>query len=139
MAAQDTNDGRSVATVTGDESALREWAERLVARARAEGVELTGDGGLLTAMVRQVLQTGLEVEMASISATNATIPRDAGAATAATAAMRRPSRPTSATSSCGCRATGTAPSSRPRYRSINAGWMACRERGLAVCQGPDDG
>jgi putative transposase len=63
MAAQDTNDGRSVATVTGDESAMREWAERLVARARAEGVELTGDGGLLTAMVRQVLQTGLEVEM----------------------------------------------------------------------------
>ena len=32
-------------------------------RARAEGVELTGDDGLLTAMVRQVLQTGLEVEI----------------------------------------------------------------------------
>jgi transposase-like protein len=30
---------------------------------RAEGVELTGDNGLLTALVRQVLQTGLEVEM----------------------------------------------------------------------------
>ena len=42
---------------------MREWAEQLVARARAEGVELTGDDGLLTAMVRQVLQTGLEVEM----------------------------------------------------------------------------
>ena len=35
----------------------------LVARARADGVELTGDDGLLTALVRQVLQTGLEVEM----------------------------------------------------------------------------
>ena len=35
----------------------------LVARARDEGVSLTGDGGLLTAMIRQVLQTGLEVEM----------------------------------------------------------------------------
>jgi hypothetical protein len=35
----------------------------LVVRARDEGVSLTGDGGLLTAMVRQVLQTGLEVEM----------------------------------------------------------------------------
>ena len=35
----------------------------LVARARAEGVELTGDNGLLTGLVRQVLQTGLEVEM----------------------------------------------------------------------------
>jgi transposase-like protein len=49
--------------VTGDDGAMREWAEELVARARAEGVELTGDDGLLTAMVRQVLQTGLEVEM----------------------------------------------------------------------------
>ena len=43
---------------------MREWAEELVARAREEGVELTGDDGLLTALVRQVLQTGLEVEMA---------------------------------------------------------------------------
>ncbi len=32
-------------------------------RARSEGVELTGDGGLLSGLVRQVLQTGLEVEM----------------------------------------------------------------------------
>ena len=47
-----------------DEAAIRDWAERLVARARTEGVELTGDGGLLTGLVRQVLQTGLEVEMA---------------------------------------------------------------------------
>jgi len=30
-------------------SEMREWAERLVARARTEGVELTGDNGLLTA------------------------------------------------------------------------------------------
>ena len=35
----------------------------MVERARSEGVELTGDNGLLTALVRQVLQTGLEVEM----------------------------------------------------------------------------
>ncbi len=42
---------------------MREWAGELVARARAEGVDLTGEGGLLTAMVRQVLQTGLEVEL----------------------------------------------------------------------------
>jgi putative transposase len=43
--------------------AMREWAEELVARARAEGVDLTGEGGLLTDMVRHVLQTGLEVEL----------------------------------------------------------------------------
>jgi transposase-like protein len=46
-----------------DEAAMRDWAFALVEQARAEGVELTGDGGLLTGLVRQVLQTGLEVEM----------------------------------------------------------------------------
>jgi transposase-like protein len=43
---------------------LRDWAEELVVRARDEGVALTGEGGLLTSLVRQVLQAGLEVEMA---------------------------------------------------------------------------
>ena len=36
---------RSVPLVAGDTPAMREWAEQLVARARAEGVELTGDDG----------------------------------------------------------------------------------------------
>ena len=49
---------------SADEAAMRDWAELLVARARTEGVELTDDGGLLTGLARQVLQTGLEVEMA---------------------------------------------------------------------------
>ena len=40
------------------------WAELLVARAREEGVALTGEGGLLTDLMRHVFQTGLEVEMA---------------------------------------------------------------------------
>ncbi len=47
-----------------DEAAMQDWAELLVERARAEGVELTGAGGLLTGLVRQVLQTGLEAGMA---------------------------------------------------------------------------
>ena len=46
------------------EAAMQDWAELLVERARAEGVELTGDGGLLTRLVPQVLQTGLEAGMA---------------------------------------------------------------------------
>jgi putative transposase len=54
---------RSVPIVAGDAPAMREWAKELVARAREEGVELTGADGLLTAMIRQVLQTGLEVEL----------------------------------------------------------------------------
>ena len=49
--------------VLDGELSMQDWAETLVARARAEGVELTGEGGLLTGLVRQVLQTGLEVEM----------------------------------------------------------------------------
>ena len=47
-----------------DGAAVRDWAELFVGRARAGGVELAGDGGLLTGLVRQVPQTGLEVEMA---------------------------------------------------------------------------
>jgi putative transposase len=58
----ETPSGRSVGWV-GDDSAMRGWAEEPVSRARTEGVELTGDDGLLTAPVRRVLQTGLEVEM----------------------------------------------------------------------------
>jgi putative transposase len=40
------------------------FAVELVNRARSQGVELAGENGLLTAMVRQVLQTGLNVELA---------------------------------------------------------------------------
>jgi len=53
---------RSVPLV-GDELAMRAWAEQLVEQARTDGVELTGNDGLLTALVRQVLQTGLDVEL----------------------------------------------------------------------------
>lgn len=42
----------------------RAWAQALVERARSEGVALTGEDGLLTSMVREVLQAGLDVEMA---------------------------------------------------------------------------
>jgi putative transposase len=53
----------SVELVPADGS-MRDWAQQLVARSRAEGIELTGADGLLTALMRTVLQTGLEVEMA---------------------------------------------------------------------------
>jgi putative transposase len=46
-----------------EDPGLRDWAAELVERARSEGLELTGDNGLLTGLVRQVLQRGLEVEM----------------------------------------------------------------------------
>src|SRR3546814_4607883 len=55
--------GRAGPPAVRDPAVMREWAEELVARARDEGVELTGEGGMLTDLVRQVLQTGLEVEL----------------------------------------------------------------------------
>jgi len=43
----------------------RAWAQALVERARSEGVSLTGEDGLLTSMVREGLQAGLDVEVAT--------------------------------------------------------------------------
>ena len=39
--------GRRLEGVSGDDPTKRAWAEELVARARREGVELTGDNGVL--------------------------------------------------------------------------------------------
>jgi putative transposase len=49
----------SVETVPADEQLV----QRLVERARSEGVELVGPGGLLTDLTKTVLETALEVEM----------------------------------------------------------------------------
>ena len=38
-----------------DDAAIKDWAQLLVARARDEGVDLTGDGGLLTGLKRSML------------------------------------------------------------------------------------
>lgn len=43
--------------------ALDEIAATLVAQARADGVNLTGDGGLLTGLIGRVLEGALDVEM----------------------------------------------------------------------------
>ena len=60
MSAADLGVPAGLASDAAEEAAMTEWAELLVAQARAEGVELTGEGGLLTGLVRQVLRTGLE-------------------------------------------------------------------------------
>ena len=54
----------AVDLVAPADASMREWAETLVARSRAEGVDLVGADGLLTALLRTVLQTGMEVELA---------------------------------------------------------------------------
>lgn len=48
-------DETGLAMPAGD---ISEWAEALVAQVRNDGIVLTGEGGLLTGLIRQVLQTG---------------------------------------------------------------------------------
>lgn len=58
------HDVRVAAPPTDDDGRLdQSVAEELVARARAEGVDLVGPGGLLGDLTKQILETGLEVEM----------------------------------------------------------------------------
>jgi transposase-like protein len=56
--------GEVLPAVSAGPDSMRAWAQALVDRARGEGVALTGEEGLLTSMVREVLQAGLDVEMA---------------------------------------------------------------------------
>ena len=61
-----TNHDVAVATPSDDNEAERPeqtLAEQLVDQARADGVDLVGPGGLLADLTKQVLETGLEVEM----------------------------------------------------------------------------
>lgn len=59
-----TGAGESLGLVpAGGADSMRAWAQELVSRARTEGVDLTGEQGLLTSMVKEVLQAGLDVEM----------------------------------------------------------------------------
>jgi putative transposase len=60
MTTRTTDGPPTVDVAAGDLSAL---ADHLVAAARTQGVELTGPGGLLTGLTKQVLETALEVEM----------------------------------------------------------------------------
>lgn len=53
----------SSSLVLPPDAELAAVADRLVGQARADGVALTGEGGLLTGLVQQVLQTALESEI----------------------------------------------------------------------------
>jgi putative transposase len=55
--------GRLVPPASTGVPADRAFAEQLVERARAEGVELVGPGGLLGDLTKRVLEAGLEAEM----------------------------------------------------------------------------
>lgn len=82
--------GAPLAVPAETDGGMRAWAQDLVDRARTEGVALTGEDGLLTSMVREVLQTGLDVEMADhLSATSPTSRSGVVRGTVATAPIPR--------------------------------------------------
>ena len=83
--AEKTTRANGTAPAVADSAVVDEQlVKELVARAGAEGVSLTGEGGLLAQLTRRVLESSLEGEMDATSATASTI-RPAGmAATPAT-------------------------------------------------------
>lgn len=64
MTKESTPRGGELLPARTEPGQVAEVAEQLVQAARVQGIELTGEGGLLTALTRQVLQSALEVEMA---------------------------------------------------------------------------
>ena len=130
--------GRRIVPLVGDEPAMRDWADELVERARTEGVELTGDDGLLTALVRQVLQTGLEVEMTDHLGYDRHAVAGRGRVTAATVSY--PKTVTTEIGQVGLRVpAGPQRQLRPGHGAQGAtppGW-AHRQRDLALRQGHD--
>jgi putative transposase len=65
--------------------------DRLVGQARAGGLQLTGEGGLLAQLTKRLVESALEGEITATSATAATMSPAATAGTPATATAPRPS------------------------------------------------
>src|SRR5712691_8896239 len=58
-----TPNGPAAAEESAGRTVDEALAQELVERARSEGVELVGPGGLLTGLTKSVLESALEVEM----------------------------------------------------------------------------
>jgi len=63
MKKQSTEDGDLLPAEIVDDTSLDVIAARLVDAARSDGIALTGDGGLLPALLSRVLSAGLEAEL----------------------------------------------------------------------------
>jgi deoxyhypusine synthase len=76
----------SASVASGDQvpGEMRERVARLVEQAQVDGIQLTGEGGLLPDMIKQVVEAALQGEMTAISAMSGTRPRGVAAATPAT-------------------------------------------------------
>lgn len=56
-------DDEMIDPVTGEIIDQKELAERLLAQAKAQGVSLTGPGGLFSQLTKSVLETALNAEL----------------------------------------------------------------------------
>jgi hypothetical protein len=117
------------ATAPAPLEALDEIAATLAAQARADGVNLTGDGGLLTGLIGRVLEGALDVEM-----TNHVGYQPHAVAGRGSGNSRNGTYPKTVRTKIGdveswCLAIATARSSRSRSQSANAG---SRDSGLGT-------
>ncbi len=96
------NEGTEIEQVSTElmlppDASLALVAERLVDQAKHDGVALTGEGGLLTGLVQQVLQSALETEMTDHLGYNSTHRKAGGRVTPVTGRTRKRWRPRSVT------------------------------------------
>ena len=96
--------------------------DRLAGRARAGGLQLAGEGGLLAQLTKRLLESALEGELTDHLGYNKHDVAGRGGATRATATGPRWCSSTSARSRSRCRASGTAASSRRSWPSGRNGW-----------------
>lgn len=101
--------------VTGKIFDHRELAERLLAQAKEQGMSLTGPGGLLSQLTKNVLKTTLDAEL-----TEHLGPRSQRMC--ATTPERRPCSPRSASSRSASPGIGPARSCRSSSPSASGGW-----------------
>ena len=120
--------GELVPANVGDDAGLAALAEGLVSAARAQGVQLTGPGGLLTGLTRQVLESALKVEMAEHLGYEHSDPSGHGSGNSRNGTSSRRSAPTSVMSASMCPVIAWARSLRRWSRSINGDWRASTTR-----------
>ena len=100
-----------IVSVPGEIDA-QQLAAQLVEKARAEGVDLVGPGGLLTGLTKTVLETALKAEMSEHLGCDKHDPAGRNGANSRKAPGPRPCSPRSAQSRSRCPATATGRSTR---------------------------
>jgi hypothetical protein len=104
------------------EASRRAFAEELVERARADGVDLVGPDGLLADVTKLVLEAGLEVEMDEHLGYTKHAVEGRNRGNSRNGTRSKTVLTNAGLSRSTCPATGTAPSSPRRSRSVSGAW-----------------